>query len=99
MKISGASGGEVFDLVYGEQAGEGGLDVAPGVANAAEAYDTSLGDRLMCTAGTNRFESIQARDLFVVVGSVMFITVFLLIGNLIADVLLFVFDPRIRVNS
>jgi len=44
-------------------------------------------------------ESIQARDLFVVVGSVMFITVFLLIGNLIADVLLFVFDPRIRVNS
>jgi peptide/nickel transport system permease protein len=44
-------------------------------------------------------ESIQARDLFVVVGSVMFITVFLLIGNLIADVLLFVFDPRIRVDS
>jgi peptide/nickel transport system permease protein len=44
-------------------------------------------------------ESIQARDLFVVVGSVMFITVFLLVGNLIADVLLFVFDPRIRVES
>jgi peptide/nickel transport system permease protein len=44
-------------------------------------------------------ESIQARDLFVVIGSVMFITVFLLIGNLIADVLLFVFDPRIRVES
>jgi peptide/nickel transport system permease protein len=44
-------------------------------------------------------ESIQARDLFVVVGSVMFITVFLLAGNLIADVLLFVFDPRIRVES
>lgn len=44
-------------------------------------------------------ESIQARDLFVVVGSVMFITVFLLIGNLIADILLFVFDPRIRVNA
>jgi peptide/nickel transport system permease protein len=44
-------------------------------------------------------ESIQARDLFVVVGSVMFITVFLLIGNLIADILLFVFDPRIRVDA
>jgi peptide/nickel transport system permease protein len=44
-------------------------------------------------------ESIQARDLFVVVGSVIFITVFLLIGNLIADILLFVFDPRIRVDA
>jgi peptide/nickel transport system permease protein len=40
-------------------------------------------------------ESIQARDLFVVIGSVMFITVFLLAGNLIADILLFVLDPRI----
>ena len=44
-------------------------------------------------------ESIQARDLFVVVGSVIFITVFLLIGNLIADILLFVFDPRIRLDA
>jgi peptide/nickel transport system permease protein len=44
-------------------------------------------------------ESIQSRDLFVVIGSVMFITVFLLVGNLIADILLFVFDPRIRVNA
>ncbi len=61
LKVCGASGGETFDLVYGEQAGEGGLDVSPGIANASEAYDTSLGDRLMCAAGTNRFESVQAR--------------------------------------
>ena len=61
LKISGAAGGEIFDLVYGEHAGESGLDVSPGVANAAEAYDTSLGDRLICRAGSNRFESLQAR--------------------------------------
>ena len=61
LKVSGACGGETIDLVYGEQGGEGGLDVSPGIANAAEAYDTSLGDRLMCRAGTNVFESIQAR--------------------------------------
>src|SRR5262249_23062913 len=29
--------------------------------SAAEAYDTSLGDRLICRAGTNRFDSLQAR--------------------------------------
>lgn len=41
-------------------------------------------------------EAILSRDLFVVIGAVMLSTVFLLIGNLFADVLLYVFDPRIR---
>lgn len=41
-------------------------------------------------------ESILARDLYVVIGSVLLSTVFLVLGNLLADVLLYVTDPRIR---
>jgi peptide/nickel transport system permease protein len=41
-------------------------------------------------------EAALARDLFVVIGVVMLSTVFLLAGNLLADVLLYIFDPRIR---
>jgi peptide/nickel transport system permease protein len=41
-------------------------------------------------------ESILARDLFVVIGAVMLSTVFLIAGNLLGDVLLYAFDPRIR---
>jgi peptide/nickel transport system permease protein len=41
-------------------------------------------------------EAIQARDLFVVIGGVLFSAVFLVGGNLLADVLLYVADPRIR---
>ncbi|HLY92607.1 MAG TPA: ABC transporter permease [Candidatus Angelobacter sp.] len=41
-------------------------------------------------------ESILSRDLFVVIGAVLLSTVFLLAGNLLGDVLLYAFDPRIR---
>ena len=41
-------------------------------------------------------EAILARDLFVVIGSVMLSTLFLIGGNLLADLLLYAFDPRIR---
>ena len=44
-------------------------------------------------------EAILARDLFVVIGAVMLSTVFLISGNLLADVLLYAFDPRIRMQS
>ncbi len=43
-------------------------------------------------------EAIQARDVFVVVGVVMLSSVFLVVGNLLADMLLFAADPRIRVE-
>jgi peptide/nickel transport system permease protein len=43
-------------------------------------------------------ESILARDLYVVVGAVMVSSVCLLAGNLIADLLLFAADPRIRLE-
>jgi peptide/nickel transport system permease protein len=43
-------------------------------------------------------EAIQARDVFEVVGIVMLSSVFLVLGNLLADVLLFAADPRIRVE-
>jgi hypothetical protein len=61
LKISGALGGEVFDLVYGELSSDSGVDVSLGSSNPSEAYDTSIGDRLICRAGSNRFESFQAR--------------------------------------
>jgi peptide/nickel transport system permease protein len=41
-------------------------------------------------------ESILSRDVFVVVAIVMLSSVFLVAGNLIADLLLFASDPRIR---
>lgn len=44
-------------------------------------------------------EAILARDLFVVLGAVIFSTIFLVVGNLLADVLLYVLDPRIRMRS
>jgi peptide/nickel transport system permease protein len=46
--------------------------------------------------GPMLLEAILARDLFVVIGAVMLTTVFLIFGNLLGDVLLYAFDPRIR---
>jgi len=44
-------------------------------------------------------EATLARDLFVVLGAVMLSTVLLMIGNLLADVLLYTLDPRIRMQG
>jgi peptide/nickel transport system permease protein len=41
-------------------------------------------------------EAILARDLYVVIGAVLFSMVFLVMGNFLADVLLYWADPRIR---
>jgi peptide/nickel transport system permease protein len=41
-------------------------------------------------------EAILARDIYVVVGGVLFSTIFLAAGNFLADILLFWLDPRIR---
>jgi peptide/nickel transport system permease protein len=43
-------------------------------------------------------ESILSRDAYVVVGAITVSSVCLLVGNLLADLLLFVADPRIRVQ-
>ena len=43
-------------------------------------------------------ESILSRDIFVVIGAVLLSTVFLIAGNLLGDVLLYAFDPRIRIS-
>lgn len=43
-------------------------------------------------------EAILARDLYLVIGTVMISTVFLIIGNFLADALLYICDPRIRVD-
>ena len=44
-------------------------------------------------------EAILARDLYVVIGGVLLSTVFLVGGNLLADVLLYWADPRIRTEA
>jgi peptide/nickel transport system permease protein len=41
-------------------------------------------------------EAMLGRDVYVVIGAVMFSTFFILLGNLIADGLLYALDPRIR---
>jgi peptide/nickel transport system permease protein len=44
-------------------------------------------------------EAILARDLYVVIGGVLFSTGFLVAGNFLADVLLYWADPRIRTTA
>ncbi len=41
-------------------------------------------------------EAIMARDVYVVIGTVVLSALFLVAGNLLSDVMLFTFDPRIR---
>ncbi len=44
-------------------------------------------------------EAILARDVHVVIGAVMLSTVLLILGNLVADVMLYALDPRIRTQQ
>lgn len=44
-------------------------------------------------------ESILSRDLYVVIGGVLFSTLFLVSGNFLADIFLYWADPRIRTES
>lgn len=44
-------------------------------------------------------EAILARDVYVVIAGVLLSTVFLVVGNLVADLMLFWIDPRIRAGS
>ena len=44
-------------------------------------------------------EAVEARDVHVIVGAVMLSAGFLVAGTLISDLLLYAFDPRIRVES
>ena len=46
--------------------------------------------------GPLMLEAIAARDLYLVIGAVMCSTLLLLAGNLLADGLLYLADPRIR---
>ncbi len=49
--------------------------------------------------GSLVLEATMARDLYVVIGAVMLSALFMLAGNLIADLLLFTCDPRIRAGE
>jgi peptide/nickel transport system permease protein len=44
-------------------------------------------------------DAILARDLYVVIGGVLFSTIFLVVGNFLADVLIYWADPRIRTTA
>ena len=44
-------------------------------------------------------EAILARDIYIVIGGVLFSTIFLAAGNFLADMLLYWLDPRIRTES
>jgi peptide/nickel transport system permease protein len=44
-------------------------------------------------------EATLARDLYLVIGGIVFSALFLVVGNLIADLLLLTFDPRIRTGG
>jgi peptide/nickel transport system permease protein len=46
--------------------------------------------------GPMLLQAVLERDLYMVIASVMVSTLFLVTGNLMADVLLYVVDPRIR---
>jgi len=44
-------------------------------------------------------EATLARDLYLVIGGIMLSALFMVGGNLVADLLLFVSDPRIRTEA
>jgi len=44
-------------------------------------------------------DATLSRDLYVVVGGIMFSALFMVGGNLVADILLMIFDPRIRTGA
>jgi peptide/nickel transport system permease protein len=44
-------------------------------------------------------EATLARDLYLVIGGIIFSALFLIVGNFIADLLLLAFDPRIRTGG
>jgi peptide/nickel transport system permease protein len=44
-------------------------------------------------------EATLARDLYLVIGGIIFSALFLIVGNFIADLLLLTFDPRIRTGG
>jgi peptide/nickel transport system permease protein len=46
--------------------------------------------------GQLMLEAVQARDFFLVVDSAILATAFFLLGTLVADILLYLADPRIR---
>ena len=46
--------------------------------------------------GPFMLEAVLAHDVYVVVGSVTFSTLFIVAGTVLADLLLFASDPRIR---
>jgi peptide/nickel transport system permease protein len=41
-------------------------------------------------------QAVLERDVYIVVAAIMFSTLFLITGNLMADALLYMADPRIR---
>jgi peptide/nickel transport system permease protein len=49
--------------------------------------------------GPMLLEAILGRDLYLVIGAIMFSTLFLMAGNLAADLLLYAVDPRIRTGA
>lgn len=61
----------------------------------------ALVENVMAWPGLGRLllESVQSRDLYVAMGAFVMGGILLIIGNLIADVLLAVTDPRIRFES
>lgn len=61
LAVAGAAGGEVFDLLYDNEAAEGERPAAVPPSGVAGAF--SLADRLICRAGANRFETVQTRGL------------------------------------
>lgn len=50
------------------------------------------------TVGRAFFSALQKQDTYVIMGGLLFFSLFLLVGNLLADILLAWVDPRIRYN-
>ena len=85
--------------------------VLPAAANPLlSLFGFSVGTLLSCSLlievvmswpglGPFLLEAILARDIYIVIGGVLFSTIFLVVGNFLADILLYWIDPRIRTES
>src|SRR5690606_4762237 len=60
----------------------------------------ALVENVLAWPGLGRLllESVQNRDIYVAMGSFVMGTILLIVGNLIADLMLAVTDPRIRLS-
>jgi peptide/nickel transport system permease protein len=106
--------GEYITTARSKGLGEGTVILKHAVRNALNPFITLFGYQLAHILGgaalveiilswpglgSLMLEAVMAKDLYLVMGSLYIGAILLILGNLVADLLLVVVDPRIRYDS